>query len=66
MVHPGRGTETYTVVLTVAPIQPYFASQPCKTQKKRVPAHVCAQNNYVEINIFKLKSAPVLRRQTEI
>lgn len=28
--------------------------------------HVCAQNNYVEINLFKLKSAPVFLRQTEI
>lgn len=63
MVQPGRRSQCFS------PFNPVLRRDRGEAREEEgggVLARLCAQNNYVEVNLFKLKSAPVLRRQTEI
>lgn len=62
MVQPGRRSQCFS------PFNPVLRRDrgEARGEEGGVLVRLCAQNNYVEVNLFKLKSAPVLRRQTEI
>lgn len=61
----GAARETHSVFHSGSRSAPFCITTRQSAEEEGL-AHVCAQNNYVEINLFKLKSAPVLLRQTEI
>lgn len=55
----GAAVETHSIFHSGSHSAP-FCITAGEAQKKESFAHLCAQNNYVEISLFKLKSAPVL------